>query len=193
MRQVPYALLGICWGLVAIVWLAGAAYNARRAPGVSRRADRAVLVGGAIVAVLVAEAIPRRSWDWANVHGWPIRASGVAVLLVSTAFALWARLSLGVMWSSTVVLRDEHRLQTGGPYAITRHPIYTGLLGMVLGTALIAGVGRWSVVFVVALVVVELKLRAEERLLAEAFPADYERYRRRVPQLVPGLRRRGGS
>ena len=184
------AFLGACWGLVVVVWVVGAAYNRRRSPGVSRRAGRAVLVGGTIVAVLVVDALPRRLWDWASVHGWPVRAPGLAILLVSTAFALWARLTLGVMWSSTAVLRDEHRLHTGGPYAVTRHPIYTGLLGMVLGTALVEGVGRLAVVFVVGVVIVELKLHAEERLLAEAFPADYARYRRRVPRLVPGLRRR---
>ena len=129
----------------------------------------------------------RRLWDWASVHGWPVRAPGLAILLASTAFALWARLTLGVMWSSTAVLRDEHRLHTGGPYAVTRHPIYTGLLGMVLGATLVVGVGRWAVVFVIVVVIVELKLHAEERLLAEAFPADYARYRRRVPRLVPRL------
>ena len=61
---------------------------------------------------------------------------------------------------------------------------------MVLGTTLVVGVGRWAVVFVIVVVIVELKLHAEERLLAEAFPADYARYRRRVPRLVPGLGRR---
>ena len=83
---------------------------------------------------------------------------------------------------------EEHKLRTGGPYAITRHPIYTGLLGMMLGTLLLAGGGRWIVPFGVYLVVLELKIRIEERLMLAEFPDDYARYRRHVPRLIPGLR-----
>jgi protein-S-isoprenylcysteine O-methyltransferase Ste14 len=66
------------------------------------------------------------------------------------------------MWSAVPAVKEGHRLRTSGPYAITRHPIYTGLLGMLLGTMLVAGAGE--------------------------FPEEYPRYRRRVLQLVPGLR-----
>ncbi len=74
-----------------------------------------------------------------------------------------------------------------GPYAVTRHPIYTGLLGMLLGTALLGGLGQWIVLVAAGLVVVELKIHMEEQLLLAIFPEDYPRYRRQVPQLVPGL------
>ena len=92
------------------------------------------------------------------------------------------------MWSAAPTVRQEHKLRTGGPYAITRHPIYTGLLGMMLGSLLLAGGGRWIVPFAVYLVVLEFKIRVEERLMLAEFPDDYPRYRRQVPQLVPGLR-----
>jgi protein-S-isoprenylcysteine O-methyltransferase Ste14 len=76
-----------------------------------------------------------------------------------------------------------------GPYAVTRHPIYTGVLGMLLGTAVALGFGAWLYVFVLVLVFFELRIRTEERLLNEVFPGAYEDYRRRVPGLIPGLRR----
>jgi protein-S-isoprenylcysteine O-methyltransferase Ste14 len=109
-------------------------------------------------------------------------------LLAATALTIWARLALGVMWSAAPTVKQEHKLRTGGPYAVTRHPIYTGLLGMMLGSLLLAGAGRWIVAFPVYLVLLEFKMRVEERLMLAEFPGDYPGYQRRVPQLVPGLR-----
>jgi protein-S-isoprenylcysteine O-methyltransferase Ste14 len=59
---------------------------------------------------------------------------------------------------------------------------------MMLGSLLLAGAGRWIVAFPVYLVLVEFKIRIEERLMLAEFPDDYPRYRRQVSQLVPGLR-----
>ena len=116
------------------------------------------------------------------------RFLGLAVLLAATAFTLWARFALGLMWSAVPAVKEGHQLRTSGPYAITRHPIYTGLLGMVLGTMLVAGAGPWIVPFPVALILIEFKIRIEERFMTAEFPEEYPRYRKRVPRVVPGLR-----
>jgi protein-S-isoprenylcysteine O-methyltransferase Ste14 len=73
---------------------------------------------------------------------------------------------------------------------VTRHPTYTGLLGMLLGSTLLDGVGRWIVLVPVGLVVLGIKLRQEERLMLATFPVEYPAYRRRVPALLPRPRRR---
>jgi protein-S-isoprenylcysteine O-methyltransferase Ste14 len=101
---------------------------------------------------------------------------------------VWARLALGAMWSAAPEVKEEHALRTSGPYSVTRHPIYTGLLAMLGGTGLLTGDGRVLVAFPVFVVFVQIKLRIEERLMVAEFPEDYPRYRQRVPQLVPGLR-----
>lgn len=101
---------------------------------------------------------------------------------------LWARLALGAMWTAAPTVKQEHQLRTSGPYAITRHPIYIGLLGMLLGSGLLAGAGRWILYFPIYFVFLQFKMHAEERLMLAEFPEDYPRYRQRVPQLVPGLR-----
>jgi protein-S-isoprenylcysteine O-methyltransferase Ste14 len=62
------------------------------------------------------------------------------------------------------------------------------MLGMFLGSLLVAGGGRLIVPFPVFLVLLEIKLHIEERLMQAEFPDDYPRYRQRVPQLVPGLK-----
>jgi protein-S-isoprenylcysteine O-methyltransferase Ste14 len=81
--------------------------------------------------------------------------------------------------------RTAHELRTSGPYAVTRHPIYTAIIAMLAGTALTQGLGRWAALTVVVALVLGLKARAEERLLMRQFPLQYGRYRRRVPRLVP--------
>ena len=48
----------------------------------------------------------------------------VAILVGSTVFTLWARWTLGKMWSSVPAVREKHELRTEGPYRVTRHPAY---------------------------------------------------------------------
>src|SRR4030095_14182479 len=123
----------------------------------------------------------------------PVRLLRLAVLLASTGFPVGARWSLGTSWSVGPQVRGSRLLRTRGPYAVTRHPIYTGLLGMLLGSALLAGLGHWIVLPVVGLLAFAAKIRMEEQLLRATFPDEYERYAGDVPQMVPGfglLRRR---
>jgi protein-S-isoprenylcysteine O-methyltransferase Ste14 len=181
--------LTICWSVAGLVWLAGALYNVRHAPEVRRRASPAYgwAVGGAVLWILFR--LPAAAWRPVTLEVIGLQVLGLVLLVVSTAFTLWARGALGTMWSSSVVARAGHALRTDGPYGVTRHPIYTGIIGMILGSALLSGFGRWTAVIVIAIGYLVRKARAEERLLAEVFPADYPRYREEVPQLVPGLRR----
>ena len=183
-------LIAACWTLWAIVWVGGALYGARRAPAVARRGlPTTMWLGAVVVAWLVLRALPGADWRAVSVQALWLRALGAVVLVGATAFTLWARVALGRMWSSAAVICDAHELRTTGPYAVTRHPIYTGMLGMLLGSVGVAGLGRWVAVFALAVVLVVIKAGAEERLLAETFGAEYAAYRARTPWLVPGVRR----
>ena len=181
--------IALCWFAVVVVWLVTANYNETRAPAERRRSwygsgMTAVVIIFAVVRLLV----PHADWQHVTFYAPWARFSGLAILLAATALALWARFVLGLMWSAAPVVKEGHQLRTSGPYAITRHPIYTGLLGMLLGTVLVAGGGLWIVPFPIALILIEFKIRIEERFMTAEFPKEYPRYRKRVPQLVPGLR-----
>jgi protein-S-isoprenylcysteine O-methyltransferase Ste14 len=182
-----------CWVVLAVAWVAGAVYNAVRGPKEARRqpgsADLVAVLVLVIVVLAVVRAVPSSTWQALTVNAPWVRVLGLAILVGSTGFALWARIELGTMWSLAPVVKDHHQLRTDGPYRITRHPIYTSILGMLLGTVLVVGLGGSLVILPVGLVVFEIKLRREERLLMTTFPDDYPRYRQRVPHLVPGLRR----
>ncbi len=179
-----------CWGAVLIVWIAGALYNARRAPKERIREESrpVALAAATFLACSIVLFIGRGFVQHLVVDAAWVRFLGLAVLIASTAFAVWARFSLGTSWSMAPEVGGDRRLRTQGPYAVTRHPIYTGLLGMILGTALLAGLGQAILAVVAALIVFLVKIRAEERLLLANFPEEYPAYRQRVPQLVPGLR-----
>jgi len=187
--------IAVCVGAVVAVWVAGALYNALRtvhnASHVPRERTRSQPGSTALIVVAVACAglavVSRSHFDGLAVGAsWP-RVLGFVVLVASTVFTLWARFSLGTMWSLAPQVKDDHRLRTHGPYAVTRHPIYTGVLGMLLGATLLSGIGQWIVLFPVGLILFEVKIRMEEHLMLATFPEQYPRYRRQVPQLVPGL------
>jgi protein-S-isoprenylcysteine O-methyltransferase Ste14 len=178
-----------CWGAFALAWLFGAIYYQSQAPAERIRSRFGTAVWpGLVITLAIDFAVPRADWKSVALHPAWIRIAGLAILVAGTAFAVWARLTLGAMWSAVPEVKEEHALRTSGPYAVTRHPIYTGMLAMLGGTGLLIGDGRWLVAFPVYVVLVEIKLHIEERLMLAEFPDDYPHYRQRVPQLVPGLR-----
>jgi protein-S-isoprenylcysteine O-methyltransferase Ste14 len=142
-------------------------------------------VGSVFAAVLVYR-LAIHHLDPLTDHSLWIELPGLALLLTSTCFTIWARLSLGRMWSATPnMVRADHQLRTDGPYAITRHPIYTGLFGMLLGTVLLNGLGASLGLLLVGAVILATRIPVEERLMSKTFPDEYARYRARVPRFVP--------
>jgi protein-S-isoprenylcysteine O-methyltransferase Ste14 len=151
--------------------------------------------------VVVLFAAPGSWLPWLSGRFLPdttlVYALGLAIVIAGLAFAVWARLYLGRNWSGTVTVKDDHTLICGGPYAIVRHPIYTGLLVAILGTAIVFGEWRGLIAFCFLTAAYLLKSRREERFMAESFPDAYPGYRAQVPALVPflhaGTRRRADT
>jgi protein-S-isoprenylcysteine O-methyltransferase Ste14 len=186
----PLDAIYICWGLFVGIWAVGAVYNARFAPRTVRRDSLALqpwlawLVAAAGV-LLIQAFVPRSVWALFSFRNAALADLGVVVLAGSTLFALWARWTLGKMWSSVPALRDKHELHTDGPYRITRHPIYTGILGMLLGSILIVGYGGLFLALLIMGGVFLMRIPREEQLMLQTFGEHYVRYQRRVPRLVP--------
>jgi protein-S-isoprenylcysteine O-methyltransferase Ste14 len=134
------------------------------------RADRPLLPGGLVPTAAVA---------------------GGVLAVAGGLLAAWGRRALGSQFSPTFGVLDDHALVTGGPYAVTRHPIYTGLLALVAGGALL-----WNSSLTLALAAgLALSFRThaavEERLFEGHFGEAYAAYRGRVPRLSPWPRPRG--
>jgi protein-S-isoprenylcysteine O-methyltransferase Ste14 len=117
-------------------------------------------------------------------------ASVVAVIAAvgSVLLVIAAVKTLGKEWSLTARLVEGHKLATSGPYAFVRHPIYTGMLGMLVATGL--AISHWAALVAALLVFFAgtiIRVRSEERLLRGAFGEQFETYARRVPAILPGL------
>ncbi|TAK97054.1 isoprenylcysteine carboxylmethyltransferase family protein [Patescibacteria group bacterium] len=94
------------------------------------------------------------------------------------------RLSLGKNWSANIVIKESHELVTSGPYAYVRHPIYSGLILMVLGVVLYVDTLGWLAFFVIFFLGAYYKARKEEKILTDHFPG-YLEYKNKVKALIP--------
>ena len=119
---------------------------------------------------------------------WPrgptLALAATAIVAVGLGYAALARVHLGRNWSSKVVVKEDHALVRTGPYRRVRHPIYTGMLLALLGSAVAIGEWRGFLAFACALVGVLVRVHAEEARMSETFP-EYASYRQRSSALVP--------
>ncbi|MFA4860618.1 isoprenylcysteine carboxylmethyltransferase family protein [Methanoregula sp.] len=116
---------------------------------------------------------------------FPVDIFGLLLVIFGICFAIWARVHLGHNWSSRPAIHNNHTITRTGPYSIVRHPIYTGILTGILGTAIATGATLAFICLLVFLVLFLLKIRMEEQFLVEEFGEDYERYRGNVKAIVP--------
>lgn len=183
--------------VVMLCWFAfGAIFVLRKqppsAPDVKR--DRSSIIGFALQALSYGMVLGARLEPFTLIisgsEPLAIIASIVAVLMAvsSVSLIMAAVKTLGREWSVTARLVEGHRLATGGPYAYVRHPIYTGMLGMLLATGI--AVSDW-IVIIVALVVffigTIIRVRSEEKLLSGAFGPEFDVYSQTVRAIIPGL------
>jgi len=191
LRHLLYDLpLAVLW----LAWLAYWVFAARDVKPVRRREPWAsrLLTVALTIPVALLMAAPGKWLPWLSARFLPdtmiVDWAGLLMVTAGLALAVWARTHLGRNWSGTVTVKEDHELVRSGPYAIVRHPIYTGLLFAMLGTAILLGEWRGLSALCFLSAAFLLKLRREERFMAESFPETYPGYRARVPALVPLLR-----
>jgi protein-S-isoprenylcysteine O-methyltransferase Ste14 len=177
-----------CWIVFFVYWIV-AAFFVKRSVERGRWWPR-VIVAAALL--LLARRPTLREIDvrlGAGTVLWPYsRTVGIVADLVTAVglgITLWARAVLAGNWSAVAAFKEGHELIERGPYRYVRHPIYSGILVMVLGA--VAFDGRLGAAIAFAAVVLGLwfKSRVEERLLTKHFRDAYPAYKRRVPALLP--------
>src|SRR2546430_17092194 len=117
-----------------------------------------------------------------------IRDLGVALAGLGVLLMIWARRHLGHYWSDKVEIKTNHQLISTGPYARLRHPIYTGMLVAVAGTALAVGEWRGVAAFLLLLANYVIKTRKEERVLRQRVGPAVEGYGSRTGLPIPRIR-----
>ncbi|MGH6665472.1 MAG: methyltransferase family protein [Pseudolabrys sp.] len=187
MHELLHKTIAMLWSLWIVYWIVSAfrtKKDERRESEPSRWLHWGLIIAGIFVlsfaqnlpAELNKRLIAEREWVY-----W-LSAIMVAAGL---AFTCWARAMLGANWSAAVVVKQDHELIRSGPYRYVRHPIYTGLLIALFGTALETGAWRGIIGFALIAIAVAYKYRAEEAFMIQKFGDAYVRYRAEVPALFP--------
>ena len=177
------------WILFLLYWQIKAIHTktTQRLEPASSRILRVFIFLIAIV-LLSTTRIPLR---WLYLQLWPDGLwpfwLGAAVTIAGLLFAVWAREHLGSNWSRSVTIKQGHELITTGPYAVVRHPIYTGILTGFLGMAIAISQVRGVIVFVLFFLAFWIKLRMEEQWMRSQFGEAYASYAHRTAALVPHL------
>ncbi|MGA3070610.1 MAG: isoprenylcysteine carboxylmethyltransferase family protein [Terracidiphilus sp.] len=174
------------WCIIEIYWDV-ARKNAAPASSSESRGSRwlhLLLLSGAQLLILLPVHGLRQRYLPASAI---VTATGLTLNTMGLALAIWARRCLGRYWSGEITIKVEHQLVRTGPYRIVRHPIYTALLSLYSGTAIVSGELHALIGLALAILAYLRKIRLEEANLMKAFDADYRDYRRETWALLPGL------
>lgn len=170
-------VVGILWGAFWAYWLI-AAFNSKH----GSRGARARIPGLLIVVAIVLTRI--LGYRTLAVHSTVVQIVGLVLVGAGLGLAVWARIYLGRNWGMPMTKKDEPELVTSGPYRFVRHPIYSGLLVAILGTAIATNI-YWLIALALAAVYFVYSATVEERLMSASFPAAYSTYRARTKMLIP--------
>ena len=175
------------WLLLTVVWALGMITTKPDARTQSL-ASRLFEIGLSLLAVALVFSPYLRS-GWLSLPFVPqsdvVGMLGLVMVMAGICFSIWARLQLGGNWSAAVTVKQGHTLICLGPYTVVRHPIYSGLLLALLGTALIVREMRGLLGVGVLFLSLWVKSGVEERFMLEEFGAEYRRYQQQVKALIP--------
>lgn len=189
----PDRIILASWAVFLLVWL-GLSFFVKRDVRGGRTARSYQVRELVLVVVIVVVA-----WSYRHHQAGPHLASnrlslfaptrpllwiGAGLAAIGVAVAIWARLYIGRNWSPRPAKKEAHELVTGGPYAVVRHPIYTGIIIAALGTAL-TGTILGLIVLAFAAALFLSRVRTEEQIMLELFPDAYPPYQSRTKRLIP--------
>jgi protein-S-isoprenylcysteine O-methyltransferase Ste14 len=187
MQITPQQIVNSSWILFGIYWLVSA-FSAKktekREPSAERLGHIILMAAGYILLFQGND-----NWGSLNHRFLPavpwIAWLGAAITFAGALFAIWARWHLGRNWSAAVTIKRDHQIIRTGPYAYIRHPIYTGMLAAVFGSALTAGEYRGLLAFAIFLFGFYRKARKEEKFLAANFAEPFLKHKKRTGFFLP--------
>lgn len=157
-----------------------------------KKRDRASIIGIAVqtLSLFAVWIMPRRRYAALLPLGFWVQVLSTILVIALVIVSLWmmvaALRALGRQWSLQARVLEDHSLIRQGPYRLVRHPIYAGMLGMILAAGL-----AWSqwIGFLVSLLLfavgTAIRVHSEEKLLRESFGPEFDDYKRHVPAVIP--------
>lgn len=183
MKVIGWVIAG-CWILFWAYWL----ISAFRVKGGRTRWRQwtGSRVGILIILVLLSRLnlLHHHNAAMAATGGLVLPVIGLVVLLAGLAFAVWARVHIGRNWGMPMTEKADPDLVTTGPYSRVRHPIYTGIIVAMVGTAV--ALSPWYLIVAAVLGgYFAYSAHNEERYMVTQFPDAYPAYKRSTKMLIP--------
>jgi protein-S-isoprenylcysteine O-methyltransferase Ste14 len=116
-----------------------------------------------------------------------LRWSGFVIGLVTVAFWTWTQITLDTQWSAQLQLTKEHHLITNGPYAIMRHPLYSGMIGWAVSLSLLTANWIFLVICMLSIAGVLWRVPKEEQMMIDTFGDEYKAYMQRTSRYLPKI------
>jgi protein-S-isoprenylcysteine O-methyltransferase Ste14 len=187
----PTKLLSMIWLAWVISWVAASFWSGRTKAQVPIRDSWVywlpIVLGSIMLLPLTERLLGAKQLYHPGSTGTYLAA---IVVVLGIAFTWWGRIHLGRLWSNAITHKEDHRIIDTGPYAVVRHPIYTGQIIALLASGI--AIATWTALVGVLLIVFGQwqKARLEERFLVAELGAEaYGAYSRRVPMIVPFIGR----
>ena len=174
------------WVIFSLYWEIAAKNSAPAIKSESRfsRGIHVVLANAALLLIFFPIGLFNQRFLPDNLF---IKLAGIVLEFAGVALAIWARRVLGRNWSGEITIKQDHELVRTGPYGIVRHPIYTALLTMYVGSVIVSGQVHALIGLAIGILAYLRKTRMEEANLAIAFGEKYRAYREDTWTLVPGV------
>jgi protein-S-isoprenylcysteine O-methyltransferase Ste14 len=179
--------LGGIWVLFWLYWLVSAV-GAKKTVSLNMRKFAGIRLGIFILALALIRLSTVRGHLLSSIYlaqsNEILMGAGFILFLAGLLLAIWARLHLGKNWGMPMSLKQDPELVTSGPYRSIRHPIYSGILLAVLGSALMSGL-YWLIILIVVGVYFVYSAYEEEKIMLQQFPKTYPDYKEKTKMLIP--------
>jgi protein-S-isoprenylcysteine O-methyltransferase Ste14 len=168
----------VTWAVFWVGWILAAAAGVKQGSGGGRRRlpGLAAVLGFVLVRIFSPHTLA--------IHSVPLEVIGTILFASGLGLAIWARVYLGRNWGMPMTEKAEPELVTSGPYKFVRHPIYSGILLALVGTALATNL-YWLIAVCIVGAYFVYSASVEERIMTSSFPATYPSYRERTKMLIP--------
>lgn len=191
MHHVFSIALKIVWGIVLMYWI-WSAFKIKTNLKTESLIKRALLYWFPLI--IAGLLLGPGDWFAHNIirkqfvpHSYFVESIGLSICVIGAFIAIWSRQLIGKNWSLAVQLKEDHELIQKGPYSLVRHPIYSGLILLFLGNAIM--VGDWRGLIAVAIVFASFLYKSlkEESWLTDQFGTKYESYKENTDMFIPGI------
>ena len=179
--QAVDVVIGVGWAVFWIYWIAA---SVGVKAGRTRWARFAYVRVAIILVALLLLRLRVLKGHRAVTHDPWLQGIGLAIFVLGLALAVWARIYIGRNWGMPMSEKADPELVTTGPYSTIRHPIYSGIILAMVGTAVAVSL-YWLIAVALLGAYFLYSAVMEERYMAEVFPDAYPRYKQSTKMLIP--------